>query len=92
MLTMPDLTEPLDLAIVALLAFLIPVVPLANRVNLPFLTSDGGLLTYGKFAQGVTFGISLPSRLGMLLLYAPAAAIAGFMLSGMSPSSRQCSL
>lgn len=84
------LSEPLDLALVALLAFLIPVVPLANRVNLPFLTRDGGLLTYGKFAQGVTFGISLPSRLGMLLLYAPAAAIAGFMLSGMSaPGSRQ---
>ena len=62
MLTMPDLTEPLDLAIVALLAFLIPVVPLANRVNLPFLTRDGGLLTYGKFAQGVTYLAALAPR------------------------------
>ena len=84
-ITMPDLSEPLDLAIVALLAILIPVAALANRVNLPFLTRTGGLLTYGKFARQASLKwLSIPSRLGMLLLYAPAAAVAGFMLSGMS--------
>lgn len=67
MMTMPDLSEPLDLAVVGLLAFFIPVAILANRVNLPFLTRGGGLLSYSKFAKGVTFGIALPSRLGMLI-------------------------
>ena len=70
MMTMPELSEPLDLAVVGLLAFFIPVAILANRVNLPFLTRGGGLLSYSKFAKGVTFGIALPSRLGMLILYA----------------------
>jgi hypothetical protein len=84
--TLPNLSEPLDLVIVALLAILIPVVALANRVNLPFLTRGGGLLTYGKFAQRAASStwLSVPSRLGMLLLYAPTAAVAGLMLSGMS--------
>ena len=71
MLTMPDLSDPLDVAVVGLLAFFIPVAALANHVNLPFLTRGGGLLSYSKFAKGVDFGISLPSRHGMLLLYAP---------------------
>ena len=83
MLTMPDLSDPLDVAVVGLLAFFIPVAALANHVNLPFLTRGGGLLSYSKFAKGVDFGISLPSRHGMLLLYAPAGAIAGAMLRGM---------
>ena len=89
MMKMPELSEPLDLAVVGLLAFFIPVAILANRVNLPFLTRGGGLLSYSKFAKGVTFGIALPSRLGMLILYAPAAAIAGFMLRDTPSGSRQ---
>ena len=80
--TMPDLSNPLDIAMVTFLVVFIPIAGLANRVDLPFLSRGGGLLSYSKFAKGVTFGISLPSRLGMLTLYFPSVIIAYVMLQG----------
>ena len=39
---------------------------------------SGGLFTYSKFAHGATdlIGVSLPTRVGMVLLYAPAGLLA----------------
>ena len=45
---------------------------LANVLNIPFFKRDGGLLSYSKFAAGVKLGITVPSRLGMTLVYFPA--------------------
>lgn len=74
-ITLPDMNQPLDVAVVAFFAIMTVVAGTANRWQIPFLTREGGLLTYAKFAEGVTFGFAVPSRVGMTLLYTPACAI-----------------
>ena len=74
-LTYPDPSVPVDAAILFLLVFFIVAAAFGNLCKLPFLTRDGGLLTYSKFARGVTFGPDVPTKVGMLVLYAPASVI-----------------
>jgi hypothetical protein len=75
-LTFPDLDDPLDLVIAtAFLCF--GVFSLVNNrfPIIPLMTRSGGLMAYGKFASGVNFGVSVPSRLGMALLYFPSMCL-----------------
>ena len=74
-LTYPDPSVPADAAILILLVFFIFTAAFANLCKIPFLTRGGGLLTYSKFASGVTFGLNVPAKVGMFLLYAPAAVV-----------------
>jgi len=52
----------------------------ANRVNVPFLHREGGLMTYSKFATNVEFGISISSKWGMALLYWPSVLLGTYFL------------
>lgn len=77
----PDLSQKPDQFMTFLLTVFGGVAGTANIFNLPLLHRTGGLLTYSKFANGMTFGIMVPSKLGMCLLYAPAGVAAGYMLA-----------
>lgn len=75
-LALPNLDDPLDvLMATALLVF--GVMSLVNNKLpiVPLLTRSGGLFAYGKFAIGVEFGVSVPSRMGMTLLYFPSMCL-----------------
>jgi hypothetical protein len=75
-LTFPDLDDPLDLVVATSLLCYGLMSLVSNRwPMIPMLTRSGGLLTYGKFASGVTFGVSVPSKLGMALLYFPSMCL-----------------
>jgi len=77
----PDLSQRPDQFMAVLLGGFTVIAGTANMINLPFMTRTGGLLTYSKFANGMTSGIMVPSKLGMNLLYAPPAAVAAYMLA-----------
>jgi very-long-chain enoyl-CoA reductase len=82
--TSPDLNNPLDQSVVALTVFFTLFGGLGNVLNIPFFTRDGGLLTYSKFAKGVVLGPTVPSRVGMTLVYAPACYFGVSALGKMS--------
>lgn len=88
--TPPDFSARVDQLVVFFLVFFIFTATLANRLNIPFLTRDGGLLTYSKFAQGVKVGPDLPSRVGMVMLYAPSMVIGCYnlvMIGALTPAA-----
>lgn len=61
----------------------------ANFLNLPlFNRASGGMLSYSKFAKNIKFGIDVPSRLGMTLLYLPAVPVAYMTLQNHPDSPR----
>eukprot|EP00980_Cylindrotheca_fusiformis_P019318 scaffold6638_cov127-Cylindrotheca_fusiformis.AAC.2 len=75
--TYPDLHDPIDIVItIALFLFGAVSVGINKWPAIPQLTRRGGLFAYGKFADGVSFGISIPSRWGMMLLYLPSMCYA----------------
>jgi len=76
MITGLDLGSGLDQALVGFYVFFIFTGSLANKLNVPFLTRDGGLITYSKFASGVSFGPNVSTRNGMMFLYTPGILIA----------------
>jgi len=82
--TSVDVSKVPDQLTLAFYAFFIFAATLANKLHVPFLTRDGGLLTYSKFANGVNFGPTVGSRPGMVVLYTPAMLIGlvGLMQSG----------
>ena len=82
--TSPDLNNPIDQSVVALTVFFTLFGGLGNVLNIPFFTRDGGLLTYSKFAKGVVLGPTVPSRVGMTLVYAPACYFGVSALGKMS--------
>lgn len=86
--TPPDFSSTLDCGLVALLSVFCVTSALANKINIPFFTRGGGLLTYSKFAAGFSSGPTLPSRLGMTLLYSPAmfVALLWFLPAGAAPA------
>ena len=62
--TLPDLSNKVDQAVVILAVSFTLFGGLGNVLNIPLFTRDGGLLTYSKFAKGVRFGPTVPSVLG----------------------------
>merc|ERR1712195_109726 len=74
-LTYPG-SEPLDVFILVLGVGFALLAGSANLMQLPFLTRTGGLLTYSKFASGLKMKGMIPSRVGMMMLYAPAMCLA----------------
>jgi hypothetical protein len=75
MFTPCDLSDPLDQAVIGLIVFFSLFAGLANVLNIPYFKRDGGLLSYSKFAAGVKLGITVPSKLGMTLVYFPACLV-----------------
>lgn len=80
MLTYPDLSQPLDIFMLVLGVGFALLAGSANLMQLPFLTRTGGLLTYSKFASGLQMKGMIPSRIGMMMLYAPAMCIGVYYL------------
>jgi len=78
-LTYPG-SEPLDVFILVLGVGFALLAGSANLMQLPFLTRTGGLLTYSKFASGLKMKGMIPSRVGMMMLYAPAMCLAIYYL------------
>jgi len=77
--TWPDLALHYDLFMFAIAIFFAVTAASANLV--PFLgifSRGGSLLSYSKFAGGMTMTGMVPSRLGMTLLYFPACCIGLF--------------
>ena len=71
-----DFSSPLDVMLFGVCVFYSLTSLFANRLNVKYLTRDGGFLTYSKFAKGVQFGPSVSSRFGMALLYSGGFALA----------------
>ena len=79
--TLPDFSVALDQCFLFIIITFAFIGGGANKLNLPFLTRQGGLLTYSKFANGVNNrGPSIDSKLGMFLLYFLPALIGVYML------------
>lgn len=70
----PDWNNQIDTLLFFVAAIFSVTAGGANLFRIPFLHREGGLLSYSKFAKGAKFGIDVPSRLGMFLLYFPAFA------------------
>jgi len=77
---LPDLSQTEDKLFAATLVSLVGVTGGANIFRIPFFHRAGGLLTYSKFAMGANFGLMVPSRLGMSLLYMPAGIWGAYYL------------
>jgi very-long-chain enoyl-CoA reductase len=73
-LNYPDFQHPFDQLMLTGSTVMIIIALFANgrKTRIPFFDRKGGLMTYSKFAADNSFGFQVPSRLGMLLLYAPA--------------------
>lgn len=71
--TYPDLAIPVDSFVLLVFASMIPILGFANKINLPLLTRASGMLTYSKFAADVSSRVKVPTKTGMLALYAPSA-------------------
>lgn len=76
----PDFSARADQLAIFFLVFYTFIATLGNKLNIPFLTRDGALLTYSKFAQGVKVGPDLPSQFGMMMMYAPSMMIGAYNL------------
>jgi len=76
-----DWKDPLEISYFFVCVTFCVVCLLANRVNLPFLHRQGGLLTYSKFAADVKFGVDISSQWGMALLYWPSMLLGAYFLS-----------
>jgi 3-oxo-5-alpha-steroid 4-dehydrogenase 1 len=81
--TLPDFTSNMDTGFFALGASscLLGIFANNDSLNLPFLSRSGGLLAYSKFAEDVKLGLSVPSKLGMTLLYLPSTLLAAYCYS-----------
>ena len=64
----------------------IAVTSCLSSLLVPFSKRAGGLTAYSKFAKGINFGIDVPSRVGMVLLYAPSAFLAAAFPLNMLPA------
>ena len=68
---LPDLRNPLDVFMAFSGVLFLMISFSANMYELPFLSRGGGLMAYSKFAANVDFGILLPSKIWMALMYFP---------------------
>lgn len=68
---LPDLLNPLDVLMAISGVLFLMMSFSANMYELPFLSRSGGLMAYSKFAANIDFGILLPSKIGMALMYFP---------------------
>ena len=65
----PDTSSAMDVMMIGFFVFYILSSLFGNRLKIPFLTRDGGLMTYSKFAKGVSLGPNVSTRTGMLVIY-----------------------
>jgi len=78
--TSPDFSSTFDILWTVYYVAFIPIAALANTVNIPLMGRTAGLLTYSKFANGTNFSTTVPTQVGMLILYSPAALWAAWVL------------
>lgn len=78
--TFPDSSSMLDIGLTVFFIAFIPIAALANTVNIPLFGRTAGLLTYSKFSNGISFALSVPTKVGMLILYGPAGLLGAYIM------------
>merc|ERR1719498_208134 len=86
---LPDWESRIYQGVAGIVLFFIVFAVGGPRLNLPFFKrTDGGFFTYSKFAQGIENAGSIPSKLGMFVIYFPACLIGIYWFLSHSHTSR----
>jgi protein-S-isoprenylcysteine O-methyltransferase Ste14 len=92
----PNLTLPYDIFMTTLAVVFMALAGIANLFpNVPLLNQfarGGAMLSYSKFAAGMTIKGMVPSRFGMTMLYSPSIVVALYFLSGTQQGSWDLSI